>query len=114
MKSTFEEVWEYAGAELERVSANRFRSPEDYTQELFRTWQICRGNFVPYDTYTDTRMFPLVLRPGKAAKAVRSGQYKLLCLNDNIHIRNYEAVMQSLKDSFEAVLPDKSSFEKDR
>jgi hypothetical protein len=114
LKSTFEEVWEYAGAELERVSANRFRSPEDYTQELFRTWQICRGNFVPYDTYTDTRMFPLVLRPGKAAKAVRSGQYKLLCLNDNIHIRNYEAVMQSLKDSFEAVFPGKSSFEKDR
>ena len=57
LKSTFEEVWEYAGAELTKASENRFRSPNDYTQELFRTWQICRSNFLPYNTYSDTKMF---------------------------------------------------------
>ena len=87
-------------------------SPEDYTQELFRTWQICEGNFVPYNTYDDTKMFPLVVKPGKAIKAVREGKYKLVCLNDNVHIRNYDRVMSSLEESFKVILPEKSSFEK--
>ena len=112
LKSTFEEVWEYAGDELTRVSANRFRSPEDYTQELFRTWQICEGNFVPYNTYDDTKMFPLIMKPGKAIEAVREGKYRLVCLNDNVHIRNYDQVMSSLEESFNVILPGKSSFEK--
>ena len=36
---------------------------------------------------------------------------KLVCLNDNVHIRNYDAVMQELHDAFEHILPEKSSFE---
>ena len=112
LKSTFEEVWDYAGDELTRVSAHRFRSPEDYTQELFRTWQICRGNFVPYNTYDDTKMFPLIMKPEKAVRAVREGKYRLVCLNDNVHIRNYDKVMSSLEASFRSLLPEKSSFEK--
>lgn len=111
LKQTFHEVWDYAGEELKKVSHNRFRSKEDYTQELFRTWQICKGDFVPYNTYSDTRMFPLITKPRKAIEAVRNGDYKLVCLNDNANIHNYASVMSSLKDSFESILPEKSSFE---
>ena len=68
LKSTFEEVWEYAGDRLTAVSENRFRSHDDYTQELFRTWQICRSHFNPYNTYQDTKMFPLLLRSSKRLK----------------------------------------------
>lgn len=112
LKSTFEDVWDFAGDELDRTSAHRFRCAEDYTPELFRTWQICEGEFTPYDTYSDTKMFPLLVKSGKAIEAVRNGTYKLVCLNDNVHIRNYDRVMSSLKDSFDFLLPEKSSFEK--
>lgn len=112
LKSTLEEVWEYAGEELTKMSANRFRSPEDYTQELFRAWQICRSNFEPYNTYQDTKMFPLVIKPKQAIKAIREQAYKLVCINDNAHIRNYERVMAEIEASFESILPEKSSFEK--
>ncbi len=111
LKSTFEEVWEYAGEELTRVSKNRFRSPEDYTQELFRTWQICRSNFNAYNTYQDTKMFPLILKSKKAIKAINDQSYKLVCINDNQHIRNYEKVMSDIENAFEKILPEKSSFE---
>jgi hypothetical protein len=111
LKSTFEEVWEYAGDKLTAVSTNRFRSPEDYTQELFRTWQICRSNFEPYNTYKNTKMFPLVLRSKKAIKAIYDQSYKLICLNDNAHIRNYTQVMQEIEKAFEFILPEKSRFE---
>lgn len=112
LKSTFEEVWENFGPELERVSAHKFRTAEDYTQELFRTWQICRGNFVPYNTYKDTKMFPLLVKPRKAIEAVREQKYRLVCLNDNARIRHYDKVMGALRDSFESILPEKSTFEK--
>ncbi len=84
----------------------------DLTPELIRTWQVCRGDFVPYDTYKDTKMFPLVTMPGKAIEAVRAQSYKLVCLNDNVHIRNYDRVMDDMRGAFESILPEKSSFEK--
>jgi len=111
LKSTFEMVWATVGKELSKSSANRFRTTSDLTPELFRTWQICAGNFEPYNTYIDTKMFPLVIRPKQAVAAVRNRSYKLVCLNDNIHIRNYAQTMRNIQEAFESILPEKSSFE---
>ncbi len=111
LRRTFEDLWAHCEAELLETSTHRFRSVGDLTPELIRTWQVCRGDFVPYDTYKDTKMFPLVIRPREAIRAVREQKYRLVCLNDNVHIRNYERVMRELGDSFAAILPDKCSFE---
>lgn len=53
-----------------------------------------------------------MVKPWQAVKAVREGKYKLVCLNDNAHMRDYDRVMSSLEESFKAILPEKSSFEK--
>ncbi len=111
LKSTFDEVWAVAGKELTEASANRFRADSDLTPELFRTWQICRGNFEPYNTYSDTKMFPLMVRPKQAARTIREQSRKLVCLNDNVHIRNYDLVMENIRAAFHSILPQKSSFE---
>ena len=111
LKSTFDEVWACVGDELTETSANRFRAPNDYTPELFRTWQICNGNFEPYNTYSDTKMFPLMVRSKKAVKAIKNQSYTLICLNDHVKIRNYDGVMESVRRAFQTILPDKSSFE---
>ena len=111
LKTTFEEVWAVAGEDLTATSANRFRALTDYTPELFRTWQICRGNFEPYNTYRDTKMFPLMIRPKQAARAICGQSYSLVCLNDNVHIRNYAQVMENIRNAFEHILPGKSGFE---
>lgn len=112
LKSTFDEVWDYAGEELTEMSKHQFRSPKDLTLELFRTWQICQSNFQPYNTYKDTKMFPLVFRSAKAIRAIREQTYALVCINDSEYIRNFDAVMHGLHDSFSYILPDKSSFER--
>ena len=111
LKSTFEEVWTTFEKELITASANRFRTEKDLTPELFRTWQICKGNFEPYNTYNDTKMFPLLLKSKKAIKAIYEQSFSLICLNDNIHIRNYAETMRKIQEAFETVLPEKSSFE---
>ena len=112
LKSTFDDVWKAAGEELTETSRNRFRSLTDFTPELFRTWQICQGNFTPYNTYRDTKMFPLMIRSKQAIKAIYEQKYTLICLNDNVHIHHYEQVMQQLDEAFQHILPEQSSFEK--
>lgn len=111
LKQTFYEVWDAEGDELTATSVNRFRASNDYTPELFRTWQICRGNFEPFNTYSDTKMFPLMIKSKQAIRAIREQKYSLICLNDNKRIRNYNEVMQELATAFQSILPDKSSFE---
>lgn len=112
LRSTFEDLWRNCEAELMETSTHRFRSVGDLTPELVRMWQVCRGDFAPYNTYIDTKMFPLVIRPRQAVRAVREQRYKLVCLNDNVNIRNYEQVMHDLGASFDSILPTKSTFEK--
>ena len=112
IKQTFDEVWEFAGKELTAMSSHRLRDASGYTPELFRTWQICRSNFNPYNTYQDTKMFPLVFRAPQAIKAIREQAYKLVCVNDSEHIVNYEKTMQAVEDAFNHILPEKSSFER--
>ena len=111
LKSTFEDVWANAENELSESATHRLRSTKDLTPELFRTWQICKGDFEPYNTYLDTKMFPLVLSANQAVEAIKNQSYKLICLNDNIHIRNYGQVMKNIQDAFESILPEKSNFE---
>lgn len=111
LKQTFYEVWDAEGEELTATSVNRFRASNDYTPELFRTWQICRGNFEPFNTYSDTKMFPLMIKSKQAIRAIREQKHSLICLNDNKHIRNYNEVMQEIAAAFQSILPDKSSFE---
>ena len=111
LKATFVDVWAHCNKELQVMSLHRFRSNHDYTPELFRTWQICKGNFEPYNTYYDTKMFPIVLKPQRAIKTILEQSYSLICLNDNVHIRNYERTMHKIREAFESLLPEKSNFE---
>lgn len=112
LKQTFEEVWDNVGKELTETSRFRFRDSHDYSPELIRTWQICKGDFEPYNTYKDTKMFPLMVRPKQAIRAIRDQEYTLICLNDNVHIKNYDELMRELQDAFNHILPEKSSFER--
>jgi hypothetical protein len=58
-------------------------------------------------------MFALMVQPKqkKALKVIRNQSYKLICLNDNVRIRNYELVIGNIKNAFESILPVESSFE---
>ena len=70
------------------------------------------GKFITLRTpYSDTKMFPLMIRPKQAVRAIYEQSYSLVCLNDNVHIRHYEQVMENIRNAFEHILPEKSEFE---
>lgn len=68
LKSTFEEVWDAEGEELTATSVNKFRALNDYTPELFRTWQICRGSSRPTTHMKTQKCFRLWCAPGRRWK----------------------------------------------
>ncbi|MBO7293111.1 MAG: Stealth CR1 domain-containing protein [Clostridia bacterium] len=111
LKSTFSEVWEREGEALSQVCANRFRTREDVNQYLMRYWQLATGRFSPRSPRVG-KCF--VLGPDNAAieKAVMSHRMKLLCINDNPNAEGIEEEMQWLNALFEALCPEKCSFEK--
>ena len=116
LKSTFQEVWEKESEVLEETSASKFRSCSDVNQYLFRYWQLAKGNFVPI-SMRDTKYITMNmtnLRRGEVSAMIASPKYTMICLNDDESIDTdevFEEAKQIVKDAFEKILPEKSSFE---
>ncbi len=116
LKSTFDEVWEKESKTLEQTSASKFRSCSDVNQYLFRYWQLAKGDFIPI-SMKDTKYITMKmdnLRSGEVANIITSQKYSMVCLNDSESIKTdeeLEEAKQIIKDAFEKILPEKSSFE---
>ncbi|MDQ1325823.1 MAG: hypothetical protein QG564_947 [Campylobacterota bacterium] len=116
LKSTFKEVWEKEKEILKQTSASRFRNCNDINQYLFRYWQFIKGSFVPI-SLKDTQYVTLdmdELRSGKVTRLITANKYSMICLNDGESIRTeeeFEEAKTIIKEAFETILPEKSSFE---
>jgi hypothetical protein len=109
-KSSFEAVWQLESEALDTACRNKFRELNSINQYLIRYYQLCSGNFVPrrvdlgvcYDIgHNDEAMY----------RDIRSGGHKLICVNDNADVQDFEATKARLIAAFQSVLPEKSSFE---
>ena len=110
-KSTFEEVWEENSDILDRTCSHKFRSKEDVNQYLMRYWQLCKGEFVPH------RPSSTYLTVGQDSTScisdtLRSGKYKVVCVNDDPMQFDFETEKEALIEVFEKLFPEPSSFEK--
>lgn len=116
LKSTFQEVWGKEKEILEQTSASKFRVCSDVNQYLFRYWQLAKGEFSPV-SMKDSKYITLNmddLRSGKILDMITSENYSMVCLNDGDSIQTeeeFEEAKKIIKDAFEKILPNKSSFE---
>ena len=113
LKSMFEDVWKHCEKELTETSINRFRAVTDYTLSYFELGKCVQAillriiltmiqNVCPHDT----------AKTKKAVNVIRNQSYKLICLNDNVRIRNFDQVIRNINDAFDSILPEKSNFER--
>ena len=115
LKSTLQEVWDIYGELLQKTSAAKFRSVNDYSQWLFRYWQLVKGDFHPLNVYDSSIYYVIEKKTISQIEKVISGQKKqLIVLNDverdtPIDIEEYTI---RLHTAFNKILPDKSSFER--
>lgn len=111
LKSTFESVWNAETDLLDKTSSNRFRTAEDVNQWVMLWWQIASGNFSPFSVdnvvsgITDDTVEDL-------SKIISSQNHDMICLNDPDGDIDFNALSDRIKSAFDAILPDKSSFEK--
>ena len=113
LKSTYEEVWECYGTELERRTMTRFRGNDNVTQYLQRAWQLCSGKFHPYNPLKESKcIFLSDSNVESTAKIISSSKYSMLCLNDTVWVNDFERDCEILKKSFEELLPKRSKYEK--
>ena len=118
LKSTMDTIWEYNAERLDATCRHRFRDVRDVSQYVFRYWQLASGNFVPEKLSYLGAHYTITSDNGeldKLCRYVRSGEYRMMCLNDadGIHSREeFIRAKEKLLGAFETLLPEKSSYEK--
>lgn len=110
LKSVLNDCWKNNSSELEQTMANRFRSNEDINQYLFRYWQLCKGKFHPENPKRQKKYFTIG-QSDLICEAILKRKYKEIVINDE-SVDDYDKKINDIKNAFEKILPNKSSFEK--
>lgn len=114
IKDTIKTVWSEEYEVLDEVSKHKFRSCDDVSQYIFREWQMMSGNFVPTDLLKKFCYITIGNNLEKAEKIIRNQKRKMICLNDTDEEIDYEAVKSALSNALESIMPESSSFEKQK
>ncbi|MBP3876470.1 MAG: Stealth CR1 domain-containing protein [Lachnospiraceae bacterium] len=112
LRSTCKTVWEKEFDVLDATSRNRFRTKADVSEWLFRQWQLMSGRFVPRDIrfgrYTVVpQHLDLIENTLK-----KPGRCKMLCINDNVELKDFETARARVNSALSELLPRKSHFER--
>ena len=111
LKSTFKDVWNSEESRLNTTLTHRFRSDNDYSIYLFRYFQLITGSFSPrsvnfgkYYNLSDYNVEPI--------RDIKQKLHKVIVLNDQDDIKEFESVKLEIKEVFKQRYPQKSNFEK--
>lgn len=111
LKSTFEEVWEKEPEVLEETCKHKLRNNMDVNQWLCRYWQFAKGQFEPGNPYIG-KFYSIGKDNELIEQALKTKQYKMLCLSDDKPELEFEKEKEWLKKLLQSYFPEKSSFEK--
>ena len=113
LKSAFAEIWERKAEIMDSVSRRRFRSDDCVSHWLACGWNMLNGRFCPdqarrrgTSVHLDEKTVDTVCR------MIRNRSCPEICINDTENCENIYELFEETAKAFEAVLPEKSSFEK--
>ncbi len=115
-KVDFEQVWNKEWDVLNRECSNKFRTSTGVNHWLIENWTTATGNFVPQSIKKYGRAFyaaDLALNNIVQVETYITKQKgKVVCLNDgNINEEEIEEIAYRMREAFDTILPEKSSFE---
>lgn len=114
LKSTLDKVWATYPDLLKSTCASKFRSVNDYTQWLFRYWQLVKGNFHPINVFRSSIYYEITEKNMPHIEKLITHQEKpIVVLNDverdtPIPVELYAT---RIRTAFNSILGTKSSFE---
>lgn len=116
LKTTFETVWKKEFDVLNQTSMHKFRETSDVNQWVFKEWQIAEGNIKIRSEKFGKSFF--IDRDGiksikpEMIKYIKRQKGKMISINDGeMSDGEFNELIKDLKDAFEKLMPDKSSFE---
>lgn len=111
LKKTFETVWSKDERALTSTMNSKFRSVSDVNQYLFRYWQLCNGDFHPFELSKLGRYFDISDETiTEIYSHIVTGATKVIIVNDG-EVKDFESTKENLIQAFQKRLPRKSSFE---
>ena len=112
VKQTFLDAWNTMPEVLGQVSGNRFRTPFDVNQDVFRYWQLASGQFSPVSPTSRGKYLSIAYPMDCIESTLNDPKIKMVCINDSPYEIDFEQVMAQIVAVYEKKLPNKSSFEK--
>lgn len=110
LKSYYKKLWDIEKEECIKTSNNKFRTKEDITSYLVREMQMLEGKFYPRSRKFG-KYFIISNNNKKIMDAIEKQNYKMVCINDQDESINFEKAKEEINNSFEKILPNKSTFE---
>ena len=112
-KSTYEFLWKSEYAHLNETCLHKFRHIMDFNQWLFKNWQLASGDFIPRKTSIGKHFgFNDEKHLIKISHYLKNQKGKMICINDGeIAQERFEEYRNIIIESFNQILPEKSSFE---
>ena len=110
LKSTLTEIWNKEFDIMNETSKNKFRSKNDVSQYLITQWQLASNNFYPRSKKIGN--FYKIGIDDNIYEDIKKMKYKMICLNDDKIAVDFELYKSKINESFEIILPEKSSYEK--
>lgn len=111
LKQEFKDLWRLEKDLCERTSQNRFRDTTDITQYAVRYTRLVKGLFYPRSSKFG-KYFEIEQNNELALETIKKQKCKMICLNDVRTDFDFDVVKKQIIESFEHILPEKSSFER--
>ena len=118
LKSTFEKVWEAEPEFMAQIPRSKFRQVTDVNDWVMKNWQLCSGTFVPRPikfgrVFLAQRDFGVGRMDG-IVDYIEKRRGKVVCINDgDFSNEELDQIVPQLRQAFDAILGEKSSFERD-
>lgn len=110
LKKTFQEVWAAEPELLHSTCRDKFRQAANVNQWVCLWWQVASGNFEP--CVVDNVVSSVTAENLEQMCRIIEGQaHDFICINDPDGDVDVETLSIRLKQAFETILPEKSSFE---
>lgn len=113
LKTSFVELWEKHPTILEQSSIRKFRSDDQVNQWLLCAWNQAKGCFYPAIGKRRGGCFEVDLESVDwICELIRDQSVPQICVNDSSSNTHPEECAIKLAEAFDAILPEKSKFEK--
>ena len=113
LKSTLDEIWRVQPRIMDATSRSRFRIDTGVSQWLASAWNMVSGNFYPTNEKRNGMLLTIDDKNiSLICDAIRRQKWPQICLFDNVDCPDIEVCFAKIASALDALLPEKSSFEK--